>query len=85
MPPMPGLPSRKKLAKLYRGFLAFTGGAVMHHHCDRCGHSKIDGQPVAHARYVIKTPLGDIYLCGHHFRKHREHIAERAYETYEVA
>jgi hypothetical protein len=54
--------------------------------CDRCGMSRVTGSRhmhISHARFEIKTEAGSIFLCGHHFRKHRAHIQERAYETVE--
>lgn len=57
----------------------------MIHYCDSCGHSKIDGKPIAHARYRVVTPKGVLHFCGNHFRKHREKFAELEYETYEVS
>ena len=86
VPPTP-LPRRRfrrrRIAPTIRRFLSFES-ILMHHYCDACGHSGIDGKPLTIARYWIKTPSGDLYLCAHHFRKHRAHCAENAYETYEV-
>jgi len=51
------------------------------HACDRCGVSRMDRERISVARFEIKTAAGSIYLCGHHFRKHRTHIHEHGYET----
>lgn len=66
---------RKQLPPTIMRFLTFRS-VLMHHDCDaKCPQS---------AKYWVRTPAGDVYLCGHHFRKHRAYFAEHGYETYEV-
>lgn len=84
MPPMPGLPRRRK-PPVTRRFVTLARTLLMHHHCDRCGHSKIDGKPISHARYRVVTPIGELFFCGNHFDRYREAFASRGYETYEVS
>lgn len=85
MPPMPPTPRlrRKRRPTRFARFNLFAG-VLMHHYCDACGHSKTDGKPLTIARFRVKLPTGELFFCGHHFRKHRAHIAEKTYETYEV-
>lgn len=54
------------------------------HSCDACGYSKIDGKPITWAKFRIATKAGVLFLCGHHFHKHRLHIFTRAYVAEEV-
>lgn len=74
----------RRLARRTAGRVAEMTVPVIREACDRCGYSRQDGTIISSARFRIKTPRGDIFLCMHHWRKHWQYIAERAYETVEM-
>lgn len=47
--------------------------------CDRCGYSKIDGQPIAYAKARVYVRRGTLNLCGHHLRTIVPILLERGY------
>jgi hypothetical protein len=51
-------------------------------HCDACGRAA-DLIGISAARFEIVTSRGSLFLCGHHYRKHRFDFHERAYEVIE--
>jgi len=52
--------------------------------CDRCGYSEIDGFPIAHAKFQIEVPGGDLYFCGHHFRKYSSRFFDKGYPVHDI-
>jgi hypothetical protein len=44
--------------------------------CDACH--------LAEAKFRIIVPKADLHFCGHHFHKHRMHIAMHGYEVKEL-
>jgi hypothetical protein len=75
--PKPGPPKSKPVAA--------KAAVPVYRNCDRCGHSKIDNQPIAKATHQFETERGSLYLCGHHFRVHCEAILSKGYPVREVA
>lgn len=75
---------RKKLRRVPLDELLGAVVIVLHP-CDACGYSKVDGHPITWARFRIATKAGVLYLCGHHFHKHRLHIFTRAYVAEDVS
>jgi hypothetical protein len=52
--------------------------------CDACGYSKIDGKPIAYAKYQIEVTGGDLYFCGHHFREYSTLILTEGYPIHDI-
>ena len=52
--------------------------------CDKCGHSKVDGGPIARASHQIEVPGGDLYFCGHHFREYAVFIFSEGYPVHDI-
>lgn len=52
--------------------------------CDKCGYSKVDGLAIARARYQIEVPGGDLYFCGHCFRKYSTKFISEGYPIHDI-
>ncbi len=80
LPPGFGAPVAKKVVPVKTKKVE----VVDPHPCDRCGHSHVDGMKIqnAHVEVVINDEQS-LFLCRHHYRVHRLHIFERAYEVKE--
>ena len=52
--------------------------------CDKCGYSKVDGFPIARAKYQIEVPGGDLYFCGHCFREYSTGILDKGYPIHDI-